>query len=88
MKNAHYAFLAVNDIHTAHWHGQTAIVGHMRVDMVGLTPMMTVIADMVPDQPGTWLFHCHMPGHFKAGMRTLFVVEPAGARLGRGGPAL
>jgi FtsP/CotA-like multicopper oxidase with cupredoxin domain len=76
------------DIHTAHWHGQTAIVGHMRVDMVGLTPMMTVIADMVPDQPGTWLFHCHMPGHFKAGMRTLFVVEPAGARLGRGGPAL
>jgi FtsP/CotA-like multicopper oxidase with cupredoxin domain len=60
----------------------------MRVDMVGLTPMMTVIADMVPDQPGTWLFHCHMPGHFKAGMRTLFVVEPAGARLGRGGPAL
>jgi hypothetical protein len=35
-----------------------------------------------------YLFSCHMPGHFKAGMRTLFVVRPAGARLGRGGPAL
>lgn len=74
------------DMHTAHWHGQTAIVGHMRADMVGLTPMMTVIADMVPDQPGTWLFHCHMPGHFKAGMRTLFVVEPAPEKPGSEGP--
>lgn len=71
------------DIHTAHWHGQTAIVGHQRVDMVGLTPMMSAIADMVPDQPGTWLFHCHMPGHFNAGMRTLFLVEPARTRAGQ-----
>jgi FtsP/CotA-like multicopper oxidase with cupredoxin domain len=64
------------DIHTPHWHGQTAVVGHMRMDMVMLNPMMTVIADMVPDNPGTWLFHCHMPGHFTAGMRTVFQVLP------------
>lgn len=71
------------DIHTVHWHGQTAIVGHMRTDMVGLTPMMTAIADMVPDQPGTWLLHCHLPGHLKAGMATLFVVQPAGRKPGQ-----
>jgi manganese oxidase len=64
------------DTHTAHWHGETAIVGHMRMDMVGLTPMMSAAADMIPDNPGIWLFHCHMPGHFLAGMRTRFQVLP------------
>jgi manganese oxidase len=62
------------DIHTPHWHGQTATVGHMRTDMIMLTPMMSAIADMVPDNPGIWLLHCHMPGHFGAGMRTRFQV--------------
>jgi FtsP/CotA-like multicopper oxidase with cupredoxin domain len=64
------------DIHTPHWHGQTATIGHMRTDMVMLTPMMSVVADMVPDNPGIWLFHCHMPGHFAGGMRTRFEVLP------------
>jgi hypothetical protein len=26
-----------------------------------LTPMMSAIADMIPDNPGIWLLHCHMP---------------------------
>lgn len=76
-----YAFANPNeeeawDIHTAHWHGQTVTVGHMRTDMITLTPMMSAVADMVPDNPGIWLLHCHMPGHFAAGMRTLFQVLP------------
>ena len=29
------------------------------------------------DNPGTWLFHCHMPGHFEGGMYTRFNVLPA-----------
>lgn len=64
------------DIHTGHWHGQTAVIDHMRTDMIMLTPLMSAIADMVPDNPGIWLFHCHMPGHFSAGMRTRFQVLP------------
>ena len=44
--------------------------------MIMLNPMATMVADMVPDNVGTWLFHCHMPGHFKAGMRTRFQVLP------------
>jgi uncharacterized cupredoxin-like copper-binding protein len=32
---------------------------------------------MVPDNPGIWLFHCHMPGHFGAGMYARFNVLPA-----------
>jgi len=64
------------DIHTVHWHGQTALVGHMRTDMIMLTPMMSAVADMRPDNPGVWLVHCHMPGHFRAGMYTRFTVLP------------
>jgi FtsP/CotA-like multicopper oxidase with cupredoxin domain len=62
------------DIHTVHWHGQTAVVNHMRTDMLMLTPMMSAVADMRPDNPGLWLLHCHMPGHFNAGMYTRFAV--------------
>lgn len=64
------------DIHTVHWHGQTVVAHGERMDMVPLTPMMTVVADMIPDNPGTWLLHCHMPGHFNAGMYTRFMVSP------------
>lgn len=64
------------DIHTPHWHGQTVVVSHMRTDMVMLTPMMSAVADMVPDNPGTWLFHCHMNGHFGGGMYSRFTVMP------------
>lgn len=62
------------DTHTGHWHGQTAVIGNMRTDMIMLTPMTSAIADMIPDNPGIWLLHCHMPGHFSAGMRTRFQV--------------
>jgi manganese oxidase len=41
-----------------------------------LTPMMSAVADMRPDNPGVWLLHCHMPGHFRAGMYTRFTVLP------------
>jgi FtsP/CotA-like multicopper oxidase with cupredoxin domain len=30
----------------------------------------------VPDNVGTWLFHCHVSGHLKAGMQALYVVAP------------
>ena len=68
------------DIHTPHWHGQTLVANHMRTDMIMLTPMMTAVADMVPDNPGVWLFHCHMNGHFTGGMYTRFTVLPSGDR--------
>ncbi|MEO8562961.1 MAG: multicopper oxidase domain-containing protein [bacterium] len=66
------------DIHSPHWHGQTVVANHMRTDMLLLTPMMSAIADMVPDNPGIWLFHCHMPGHFGGGMYARFEVRAAG----------
>jgi manganese oxidase len=65
-----------DDVHTPHWHGQTVIFDHMRTDMVHLEPMMMVQADMIPDNVGTWLFHCHVNDHIEGGMQALFTVTP------------
>ncbi len=64
------------DVHSAHWHGQTAMVSQMRTDTVQLGPMGMTVADMIPDSLGTWLFHCHVNEHFENGMQALFKVIP------------
>jgi manganese oxidase len=64
------------DVHTPHWHGQTVVANHMRMDTVPLTPMGMMTADMIADSVGTWLFHCHVSEHYEGGMRTLFRVLP------------
>lgn len=73
-----YLFATSNelDVHTPHWHGQTAVFNHMRTDTIALTPMSMAVADMVPENPGTWLFHCHINDHFENGMVALFTVLP------------
>lgn len=64
------------DLHTPHWHGETAILdGRTRTDVVELLPASMHVVDMVTDNPGTWLFHCHVAGHVEAGMYTTFVVQ-------------
>jgi hypothetical protein len=65
-----------DDVHTVHWHGQTVLFNHMRTDAVPLGPMGMAVADMVPDQEGTWLYHCHVNDHFMGGMQALFKVLP------------
>ena len=65
-----------DDVHTPLWHGQTVLFNHMRTDMVNLAPMMMMSADMVPDNVGTWLFHCHVNEHLERGMVALFHVQP------------
>ena len=65
-----------DDTHTPHWHGQTALSNHMRTDTIQLTPMGMAVADMIADNVGTWLFHCHITEHFDSGMNTLFTVLP------------
>jgi len=65
-----------DDVHTPHWHGQTVVFNNMRTDMVHLEPMMMIQGDMVPDNVGTWLFHCHVNDHIEGGMQALFTVLP------------
>ena len=65
------------EIHAPHWHGNTVVANHMRMDVTALLPMGMLIADMVPDNPGTWLFHCHVGPHLTAGMQSVYTVRPA-----------
>jgi manganese oxidase len=62
------------DLHTPHWHGNTLLVNGMRMDVVQLLPAGMVVGNMVPDDPGTWLFHCHVNDHILAGMLTRYQV--------------
>jgi FtsP/CotA-like multicopper oxidase with cupredoxin domain len=63
------------DLHTPHWHGNDVVVSGMRMDVVSLLPAGMVVADMVPDSPGTWLLHCHVNDHIAAGMTTRYRVN-------------
>jgi FtsP/CotA-like multicopper oxidase with cupredoxin domain len=63
-------------IHTPHWHGNVVLQSGKRTDVVTLLPAQMETVDMVPDDPGTWLYHCHIDEHMDAGMVTLYKVEP------------
>jgi manganese oxidase len=63
-----------NDLHQPHWHGETGIANGMRTDSLVLLPGSMQVFDMVPDNAGTWLFHCHVNDHILAGMQELFTV--------------
>jgi len=67
------------DLHTVHWHGETVMEGGWRfgrrTDVVELLPASMKTADMNADNPGTWLFHCHVADHITAGMMTRWEVR-------------
>lgn len=68
------------EIHSPHWHGNTVEIQGMRTDVGTLLSMGMFVADMVPDNPGTWFFHCHVGPHLEAGMQAVYSVKPnAGA---------
>jgi len=64
------------EVHAPHWHGNTVVLNRMRTDVTDLQTMGMQVADMVPDNPGKWLFHCHVKDHLKAGMQAHYTVLP------------
>ncbi|HEV3481970.1 MAG TPA: multicopper oxidase domain-containing protein [Candidatus Acidoferrales bacterium] len=65
-----------NNFHTPHWHGNTVVVAGQRTDVLNLGSAQMVTADMVPDAPGIWLYHCHVSDHMLAGMVARYQVLP------------
>jgi len=63
------------DLHTPHWHGNTVLHEGRRTDVVELLPASMKVADMRADNPGIWLYHCHVGDHVKAGMAGRYEVE-------------
>ena len=69
------------EIHAPHWHGNVVVSNHMRTDVGALLPMGMFVADMVPDNPGTWFVHCHVSDHLRMGMQAVYTVEPAAVAI-------
>jgi cytochrome b involved in lipid metabolism len=46
------------------------------MDTAAMVPFQSIVYDMVPDNPGRWLLHCHVQLHLAMGMSTTFVVVP------------
>lgn len=64
------------DVHTPHWHGNTVVWEGRHTDTVSLLPAVMLTADMVPDSPGVWMYHCHVDDHVAAGMTGRYEVVP------------
>ena len=63
------------DWHTPHWHGETlTLEGKDYTDVIEVGPAAMKVGDMVADNPGTWLLHCHVADHMMAGMYTTYTV--------------
>lgn len=65
-----------NNAHTPHWHGNTVVVAGQRTDVISVAAAQMVTADMAPDAPGIWLYHCHFSDHMAAGMVARYEVKP------------
>ncbi len=66
----------VLDLHTPHWHGSTVLAAGQRTDVISLLPAQHVVADMVADNPGIWMIHCHVDEHLDAGMSARYQILP------------
>lgn len=72
---------SIEDFHTAHWHGlRVTEEGRRRTDVVELLPASMKVADMLADNPGSWLFHCHVAEHMMEGMFARVTVHPKGSK--------
>lgn len=65
-----------SNLHTPHWHGNVVTQDGHHTDVVALLPAQMETVDMVPDNPGIWLYHCHVSDHMANGMVTRYEVKP------------
>jgi FtsP/CotA-like multicopper oxidase with cupredoxin domain len=64
------------DLHSPHWHGKTVFTGTRNTDVIELLPASMVSVDMHADNPGSWMFHCHVGDHMEAGMMAIYTIYP------------
>ena len=78
-EHVRWYLLSMGDLfnfHTPHWHGNTVIYNHTRTDVISILPAQSLVADMIPDDPGMWMFHCHIDDHMASGMMDMYEVLP------------
>jgi hypothetical protein len=64
------------DLHTPHWHGKTVSTGARNTDVIELLPGSMVSVEMTADNPGSWMFHCHVADHMENGMMVVYTIYP------------
>jgi len=64
------------DVHSPHWHGKVVRCEQRNTDVVELLPGSMHTADMIADNPGAWMLHCHVSDHVDAGMLTTWTITP------------
>eukprot|EP00457_Paulinella_chromatophora_P000228 gb/GEZN01000228.1/.p1 GENE.gb/GEZN01000228.1/~~gb/GEZN01000228.1/.p1 ORF type:complete len:1671 (-),score=192.82 gb/GEZN01000228.1/:468-5264(-) len=65
----------LEDIHSIHAHGMTGVVTHKRADVLDILPAVFMSIDLLPDEAGYWMFHCHVNDHITAGMMSHFLFH-------------
>lgn len=48
------------DVHNVHWHGLVSEWDGTYVDQFSLLPSVSASSQLIIDNPGTWLLHCHV----------------------------
>jgi manganese oxidase len=64
------------EFHAFHVHGHRWYDGTRHVDAQILGPSTTLTVDYVEDNPGDWLYHCHVTDHMMGGMVGRYQVTP------------
>ncbi len=62
------------DLHSPHWHGETVTYQGTNTDVIELLPGSMKTVDMIADNPGTWMFHCHVEDHMEGGMMAVYTI--------------
>ncbi len=62
------------EFHVFHLHGHRWLSNGKYVDTMHLGPSMANSFEFVEDNPGKWLYHCHVTDHMMGGMSGLYVV--------------
>jgi FtsP/CotA-like multicopper oxidase with cupredoxin domain len=74
---AFHAIGGDGEFHTFHVHGHRwKDPSGTFVDNPGFGPNETITARWTEDNPGRWLYHCHVFAHQNAGMAGWYIVEP------------
>ena len=63
------------DIHTPHWHGEVVSNHGIYTDVVELLPATMLSVDMLAENVGQWLYHCHVTDHITAGMISMYDIR-------------
>lgn len=62
------------EFHAFHLHGHRWSSNGQFVDVVQLGPSNATSFDFVADNPGKWLYHCHVTDHMMGGMVGMYVI--------------